>query len=137
MSYLINTDHLSLVLKPSEPLEFSNTNDFNISNSYKPSDNTGFTKCNEIHCKNQTFGLLYSEPSSKLQFKDRNTMVLQLSNEGLYRQETISEELPNFLLTYSVAPVAIRELHIALDGPGIIERHEKLYRKESLSRKRP
>ncbi len=136
MRYLINSDHVELVLKSSEPLKLLNKNDFTISTTFKPHDNTGFMKCNEIQFKNQPFGAVYSLPNSRMQFKDRNAIVLKLKNESLYRQGTFSEDLPGFLETFNLSAEAIRELHIALDSPGIISAHENLFNKKQLTRKR-
>jgi len=136
MRYLINTDWFELVIKPGENTELFDKNGFRISSAYKPKEVNGFLKCNQITYENQTFGKLYSIPSPRLRYEDRSVQLLRLNNETLYRSGVFETELPGFIDSYSFSPVGIKELHIALDGEGILARHEELFKKKNLRRER-
>ncbi len=126
MKYLLNIDLLEMVLKTSSAEPLCDKEGFRFSNAYKPGEWNGFQKCNQITYQNQSFGWVYSSPSSRLRYVDRNAHVLRLANESLYRQTIIEDGIPAFLKAFNFTPTAIKELHIALDGPGIIDRHSTL-----------
>ncbi|HXD93468.1 MAG TPA: hypothetical protein VNX01_09655 [Bacteroidia bacterium] len=133
---MINIDWLELEIKASDAESLCDNNCFSISTSYKPKDFIGFNKCNEIKYKNQSFAKLYSIPSSKLRYKDRNIQLLRLANESLYRKGVIEKEIPEFLDTFLFEPVGLKEMHIAIDSPGLIRKHNTLFNNTSLKRKR-
>lgn len=134
--YVINTDKLELVLAGFKNESLINGSGFNISNSFKPSEKCGFLKCNNILYENQPFAQLYSVPSHRMRFRNREAVVLRLENESLYRAGTFQVVIPHFLDHVNLKIDYVRALDIAIDGAGIIKRHYQLHKKKNLKRKR-
>ena len=136
MNVLLNLDWLELVLSSAGTPTLQDRDGFKFSNTFKPHETNGFTKCNVITFENQAFAKLYSCPSARLLYKERNTLVLQLENESLYRKGIVESQIHKFLDEYNLNLCGIKELHVALDGIGLIKRHNQFFNREDQRRKR-
>ena len=136
MKYLLNVDCLELVLQQSDAKELKGNEEFCFSNTFKPHHNNGYEKCNKIEYKNQAFATLSYCPSLRNRSRNRDIFVLKIANECFYREDSIKKEVLHFLSSYRFHIKSIRELHIAIDGNGIIKKHDKLFNKKELIRQR-